>query len=120
MIICPPVKAWTSILGVRGERYFVSTNYGSIKEKYWINMVSIIDGRISFGLDLKELSDDSLWIPGWIDLDELSKITISRNKKTSHTSINKKFSNNACLHPSIDSGLLIPLLDDNIRPWFPP
>ena len=112
----PPNKAWTSICLYKGFRHFVAINYGGAQEKKWVNMVSVIDAGIRLRVDWYELRDSSKWITGWHQIPLGDK----NNINNSIDLLDKEETNffNTCLHPSDDSGLLIPTEKNNIRPWF--
>ncbi|AAP99825.1 MULTISPECIES: TIGR02450 family Trp-rich protein [Prochlorococcus] len=111
MIKWPPVKAWTSINPIQGERHFVAINYDVSNHNLWVNMVSVLDGKLYFRVTFEELNDNSMWLPGWKDL----KIKKDHKK----TNVNHDLNNEACLHPSIDSGIAITSKRLNLRDWFP-
>ena len=117
MIKWPPNKAWTSINLINGQRHFVVINYGIDQNKYFVNLVSVIDSNICFILNFNELRNKSLWIPGWQDFEK--DIT---NKEIDFNSPNyctKKYIK-GCLHPSDDSGLNINSESSKeFRTWFP-
>ncbi len=113
MINWPPIKAWTSKFNIKGQYHFVVINYAVIDNSYLVNMVSVLDGEVCFGLNLSELNDKTLWIPGWIDIpkgdDHLINASICNQSSFSI----------GCLHPSNDSGLSIGSSSKEYRPWFP-
>ena len=117
MIKWPPNRAWTSKYKINGEHHFIIINYGVKEKVYWVNLVSVIDANICFILNLDELSDNSIWIPGWQDFenDMTEKDLLSIDSSCSNMKSLKK----GCLHPSDDSGLSIGSDVKKIRPWFP-
>ncbi len=108
----PPNKSWTSIPIRLGYRHFVAINYGGKGLSRWVGLVSVIDGKIRLRVSWQELKDPSQWISGWrslpreesIDSSELQNIDTIENDLT-------------CLHPSRDSGLLIPREHYEERAW---
>ncbi|WP_320667999.1 TIGR02450 family Trp-rich protein [Prochlorococcus sp. MIT 1307] len=106
----PPNKSWTSIYSRNGYRHFVAINYGGKKKERWVALVSVLDGKSRFVVPWSEMQDNSKWISGWLSL-----------AKDEANSCSEEFGNielaKACLHPSKDSGLLIPSEKNLIRPW---
>jgi len=113
----PPIKAWTSKKKIKGQTHFVAINYGLRNEIYWVNMVAVVDGLVRIALTFDELRDRSLWIPGWQD----SELEKGKEQILENSLIGKRQHSyeNACLHPSNDSGLSIATSTDSARPWFP-
>jgi len=109
-MIWPPVKAWTSKVYINDQVHFVAINYGGELLDRWIVMMSVIDSAIVVKISWSHLVTLSNWEPGWDDRRqlELSKLTnnISDTKTIGY------------IHPSADSGLTIPISENNIRPWF--
>ena len=117
MIKWPPNKAWTSKYKIKDQYHFVIINYGIKGKVYWVNLVSVLDASICFILNLDELGDNSLWTPGWHDLEnDIAKEDwhLSDNRNSSHKILEK-----GCLHPSDDSGLSIGSDAKEFIPWFP-
>ena len=108
-MIWPPVKAWTSVDGIDRNVHFVAINYGGKLEKKWVIMMSVIDSKMVLKVHLSELLDSSQWVPGWEDVNNMSipKLVDGVTTKT-----------NDLTHPSIDSGLTVPITVGAIRPWF--
>ena len=112
----PPVKAWTYIHKITNTRYFVAINYGCSKGFKWVNLVSVISSDLCFRVNFDQLNDQTIWQPGWINLN------IELIKDQNENKILYDLSNcyaPACLHPSNDSGLLITDSNSKSRPWFP-
>ncbi len=116
MLNWPPIKAWTSVNLIKDSRYFVAINYGKYKERFWVNMVSVLDGNISFSIDFEELNNSKNWIPGWI---EFENENIKNVRNIESLKAVDGFLGNACLHPSDDSGFSLDSKVDINRPWFP-
>ena len=116
MINWPPSKAWTSKNKIRGQYHFVLINYGIKEKTYWVNLVSVIDSSICFVMNFDELSDTSLWSPGWLDLG--NNITKKDSNLSNNISSRQKILESGCLHPSDDSGLSIGSNAKEFRPWF--
>ena len=78
----PPVKAWTSLSLEEDNNFFIAINYGYLKRKKWVHMVSIISGKNSFYVDFKDLNDETLWMEGWQELpfNRLDKIEENKMK----------------------------------------
>tara|TARA_B100000700_G_scaffold287407_1_gene343062 strand:- start:166 stop:507 length:342 start_codon:yes stop_codon:yes gene_type:complete len=109
----PPKKSWTKITPVNGFRHFVAINYGIKGNNRWVSMISVLDGNTKMKVDWKELCDSQKWKSGWHQLSRES----SRSKNPDNTSYKKKDNDNTCLHPSSDSGLLIPTQSEDQREW---
>ncbi len=112
----PPNKAWTSTFKRGGYRHFVAINYGGKSKDRWVNLVSVIDGNVRIKVSWKEIRDTSQWISGWEQLSREESMSNDINLETfnQHNSIEDE----PCLHPSEDSGLVIPSDLVEIRPWF--
>ncbi len=109
----PPVKAWTSIFPIKGRRHFVAINYGIEEGVRWVNLVCVVDGSLRFRVFFEDLNDSNSWLPGWQDIDNQNKIkeiTCSKDKYSYDFE-------NACLHPSDDSGLSLSSRSNDYRPW---
>ena len=108
----PPNKSWTSLYLQQGFRHFVAINYGGISKERWVLLVSVLDGRSRLIVKWSELKDVTKWNSGWlsITMDEANPPLVAS------TSRQRDF-NQICLHPSKDSGLLIPSETISIRPW---
>ena len=112
-MIWPPLKAWTSKVNIYGHRHFVAINYGGKLQGRWVDLVSVIDGKILIKVNWSELQDKSRWNYGWDEnncLDFLDSSDKNYNQKTIEIS--------SCSYPSLDSGLTIPITNKKIRPWF--
>ncbi len=112
----PPNKAWTSQSSRNGFRHFVAINYGGTGTNRWINLVSVLDGNVRFRVSWSELQDKSIWLSGWKQLPREENIYPSHEEENLESDIFIK--DKTCLHPSLDSGLCIPLNKNKIRPWF--
>ena len=109
-MIWPPIKAWTSKVYIEGQIYFVAINYGGELLKRWVILMSVLDSNVVVKVPWSQLVDLSCWEPGWAEINNIEFSKLVNNKsdiKTTYTS-----------HPSIDSGLTIPISKDSIRPWF--
>ena len=108
----PPVKAWTSATLRKGFRHFVAINYGGTQNERWVLLVSVLDGDARLIVKWSEINDQDKWVSGWSSLsrDESNPISNASFSRDNHT-------DSICLHPSRDSGLLIPSETIEIRPW---
>ena len=109
-MIWPPIKAWTSKVYIEGQIYFVAINYGGELLKRWVILMSVLDSNVVVKVPWSQLVDLSSWEAGWAEINNIEFSKLVNNKsdiKTTYTS-----------HPSIDSGLTIPISKDTIRPWF--
>ena len=106
----PPVKAWTSLIPVDGQVYFVALNYGCELLNKWVLLMSVLDSNVVIKVSWSQLLDGSKWKSGW---DEINFVEPSKLVNTKSNIKTPKFS-----HPSIDSGLTIPISKNTIRPWF--
>ncbi len=112
----PPCKAWTSRDPINGFRHFVAINYGG-KEKFrWVHMVSVLNGEIRFNILWQEMLNSRKWTIGWLRVPKTDSIALP--SKRSNNKFLKNSSSRICLHPSLDSGLIIPLESTNYRGWF--
>ncbi len=111
----PPNKAWTSCNLRNGFRHFVAINYGGKGPDRWVGLVSVLDGNSRFRVLWDELKDSKMWTSGWLKLSR-EEANPNRDRNIANKSITNDISN-TCLHPSDDSGLLIPNCSDEIRPW---
>ena len=109
-MIWPPIKAWTSKSRIDGQVHFIAINYGGELLNKWVILMSVLDSKLVLKVSWSQLVDLSNWEPGW---DEITYIESSKlvNKKSNLEATD--FS-----HPSIDSGLTIPISRKTIRPWF--
>ena len=109
-MIWPPVKAWTSKLYLNGQVHFVAINYGGEFLNRWVVLMSVLDSSVVVKVAWSQLVDLSNWKAGW---DE-------RTHKESSKLVNYKsdIKTTDFSHPSIDSGLTIPISKNAIRPWF--
>ena len=116
MLEWPPVKAWTSLCPIEKSSYFVAINYGFLDDLYWVNMVSVLDGKVSFFIDFEALRDDGDWLPGWIDFD----VEIEKDSQELKSAVLVNgFLGKSCLHFSDDSGFSKSSNSEILRPWFP-
>ena len=109
-MIWPPLKAWTSKEYIKYQRHFVAINYGGKRLERWVLLMSVIDSSVVIKVSWAQLVDPSNWQCGWDENNQLysSKLVDSKCEiKTNNLS-----------HPSIDSGLTIPITKNLIRPWF--
>ena len=111
----PPPKAWTSTKAILGFRHFVAINYGGEEDQRWLNLVAVLDGKARLRVVWKELKDTTLWNAGW---QKLSRADVYQTKddfiSTEEKGFNHKY---ICLHPSLDSGLIIPSRCRTVRDW---
>ena len=109
-MIWPPVKAWTSKVDIERKHHFVAINYGGESHEKWIILMSVLDSKVVVKVSWSQLIDSSQWVPGWND-DE-------KNIAPSKSSNAAEVKTIDFIHPSIDSGLTIPITLDIVRPWF--
>ena len=111
----PPDKSFTRRKSLLGQHYFVAINYGGKGIARWVNLVSVLDGNVRLAVSWNELNDNNIWSSGWnqffTDKDNPYQVKQSKSDK------NIEGIKNICLHPSQDSGLLLPIRTDSIRPW---
>jgi len=111
----PPVKSWTSSLPIKGFRHFVAINYGGKGIDRWVILVAVLDGKASLRILWSEMNDGSKWSTGWLEVNRVnanSLVDKTRDDKTDTT-----IEDQTCLHPSEDSGLLVPTNIISPRPW---
>ena len=111
----PPSKAWTSAKRIMGFRHFVAINYGGEGKKRWVSLVSVLDGKSHFNVTWTQLNDPSKWTSGWLKLTREESLP---SQSQDEEKLEDFIFPNSCLHPSKDSGLLIPSEKDELRPWF--
>ena len=105
----PPVKAWTSKLSIEGQIHFVAINYGGKLLERWVILMSVIDSSLVVKVSWSQLVDPSNWECGWAET----------NYSSFSEPVNKyELITNNCTYPSLDSGLTLPIIKNNIRPWF--
>ncbi len=109
-MIWPPVKAWTKKISIDGQKHFIAINYGVKDNKRWVVLMSVLDSNLVVKVSWSELVDPSNWECGWSENNDYDSTILvankGKNKTTNYT------------HPSIDSGLTIPITENIIRPWF--
>ena len=109
-MIWPPVKAWTSKVYLNGHIHFVAINYGGELPRRWVLLMSVLDSTVVVKVPWSQLVDLSNWKAGWDEINFRESSELVNNK------IDVKTTN--LTHPSIDSGLTIPISGKTIRPWF--
>ncbi len=109
-MIWPPVKAWTSKVCIEGQVYFVAINYGGELQNRWVILMSVLDSNVVVKVSWFKLLDLSNWEAGW---EGRNNIEFSKTVNTKNDIKSTELS-----HPSIDSGLTIPISKEAIRPWF--
>tara|TARA_B100000965_G_scaffold353794_1_gene329906 strand:+ start:142 stop:480 length:339 start_codon:yes stop_codon:yes gene_type:complete len=109
-MIWPPVKAWTSKINLNGQLHFVAINYGGELLKRWVLLMSVLDSTVVVKVSWSQLVDLSKWEAGWDEINHRESSELVNNKSDIITT---NFS-----HPSVDSGLTIPISEKTIRPWF--
>ncbi len=112
----PPFKAWTSTKSIEGFRHFVAINYGTHDEIRYVNLVSVLDGKVRIRVPWDEMNDKTKWICGWLELSREASNTKS-DPRINREDL-KNIDPNLSLHPSADSGLLIPTESALLREWF--
>ena len=109
-MIWPPVKAWTSKEYINGQVHFVAINYGGEFLNRWVVMMSVIDSAVVLKVPWSKLCDFSYWEVGWNERNYIESSKLANNISNVVTT--------DLSHPSIDSGLTIPISENTIRPWF--
>ena len=109
-MIWPPTKAWTSMVCIEGQFYFVAINYGGELLKKWVVLMSVLDSSVVIKVSWSQLVDSPNWESGWNEINHVKSSRLVNNK--GHAKTTKFF------YPSIDSGLTIPITKNSIRPWF--
>ena len=109
-MIWPPLKAWTSKYPIEGQVHFVAINYGGEFLNRWVILMSILDSNLVIKVSWSKLVDLSNWEPGWDERSSMESSKLVNNKGN--------FENTEFSHPSIDSGLTMPISEHTIRPWF--
>ena len=109
-MIWPPTKAWTSKSRIDGKVHFVAINYGGELLNRWVILMSVLDSNFVIKVSWSQLVDSSNWESGWDEIEHLESYQLVNNKCYVKTT---EFS-----HPSVDSGLTIPISKNTIRPWF--
>ena len=109
-MIWPPLKAWTSKIYIEGQIYFVAINYGGKLLERWVILMSVLDSSVVVRVSWSQLINSSDWVCGW---DETNYSSFSKMVNNKYEAIT-----NNCPHPSVDSGLTMPITKNIIRPWF--
>tara|TARA_B100000700_G_scaffold241948_1_gene269418 strand:+ start:1142 stop:1471 length:330 start_codon:yes stop_codon:yes gene_type:complete len=109
-MIWPPVKAWTSNFDIEGQVHFVAINYGGKLLDRWVILMSVLDSSVVVKVSWLQLVDSSNWQCGW-DPNHYANSSKSVNVKC-------EIRITDCSHPSLDSGLTVPITKNIIRPWF--
>ena len=111
----PPNKAWTSSSLREGFRHFVAINYGGKGKGRWVLLVAVLDGKSRLSIPWVEMNDSSQWQSGWLSLsrDEANPNSVGLIAGK----VNDNGETEECLHPSKDSGLLIPFEQSFTRSW---
>ena len=109
-MVWPPPKAWTSKCSIEGQFHFVAINYGGELLERWIILMSVLDSNVMVKVSCLQLDDSRKWVCGWDEDNYSDSSKLITNKPT--MKIDKY------VHPSFDSGLTIPITDNDIRPWF--
>ena len=112
----PPNKAWTSSSPKKGFCHFVAINYGGKGFDRWVNLVSVLDGNVRVRVLWEEMQDTSKWLIGWRQ--QIREDHHSLEPESNNPLSNQEINDSCCLHPSIDSGLALPIKVSKIRPWF--
>ena len=106
----PPSKAWTSKVCINGQFHFVAINYGGESLKRWVILMSVLDSSVLVKVSWSQLVDLSNWEAGWTDIRRKKFLKLVNSKVDERTT--------TLSHPSIDSGLTVPITKNSIRPWF--
>tara|TARA_B100001029_G_C14621434_1_gene214317 strand:+ start:158 stop:496 length:339 start_codon:yes stop_codon:yes gene_type:complete len=109
-MIWPPIKAWTSKVGIDGQVHFVAINYGGEMLDRWVILMSVLDSDVVVEVTWSQLLDSANWNIGWEENIYYKPSELVKNKYENRN-INS-------IQPSTDSGLTIPITKNNIRPWF--
>ena len=109
-MIWPPVKAWTSKVYIKGQVHFVAINYGGESLKRLVILMSVLDSSVVIKVSWSQLVHSSNWESGWA---EINHVKFSKLVNNNYEVRSTEFS-----HPSIDSGLTIPISKNSIRLWF--
>ena len=109
-MIWPPIKAWTSNKYIKGQRHFVAINYGGKVPERWVVLISVLDSDLVIRIPWSQLVETSNWECGWDENYYLDSSEFLNSK------CEERITNFS--HPSVDSGLTIPITKNFIRPWF--
>ncbi len=107
----PPIKSWTRVNAKNGHFHFVAINYGGIQNERWVNMVSVLNGEVRLKVFFSELKDQKKWLRGWDNDHHLN------TSEFIDSDLEEDLNVFTCLHPSMDSGFLMPLNDLKKRSW---
>ena len=58
---------WTSTKSINGVKHFVVINKYKINSEDYLEIVSVLDDRISFKISKKDFEESGNWISGWKD-----------------------------------------------------
>ena len=108
-MIWPPVKAWSCKRSIENQVHFVAINYGGQLKDRWVILMSVLDSSVVVKISWSRLANPSDWECGW-DGNNYSESSELVNSKY-------KIENTSFTHPSIDSGLTIPITKSIIRSW---
>tara|TARA_B100000700_G_scaffold239966_1_gene266763 strand:- start:67 stop:420 length:354 start_codon:yes stop_codon:yes gene_type:complete len=111
----PPILSWTRTTPLDGFNHFVAINYGGVGKGRWLNLVSVLDGKVTTHVCWDEINDNFTWLSGWSKSNDMKIIDHSK-KKNARSKGDRKVTS-TCLHPSMDSGFQIPTKTTSIRPW---
>ena len=106
----PPVKAWTSSIYIDNQLHFVAINYGGKSLERWVILMSVLDSCVVIKIPWSNLVNSSNWECGWNEIDSSNSSKLVNSKCAIRTT--------NCKHPSVDSGLTIPITENIVRPWF--
>ena len=106
----PPVKAWTSSIYIDNQLHFVAINYGGKSLERWVILMSVLDSSVVIKTSWSDLVNSSNWACGWNEIDSSNSSRLVNIKYEIRTT--------NCKHPSVDSGLTIPITEKFVRPWF--
>ena len=111
----PPNKAWTSSFLREGYRHFVAINYGGKGLNRWVGLVSVLDANSRFKVPWEEMKNSTLWVSGWL---QLPREQMLEPDEKFYCTRAESLDQECCLHPSVDSGLMIPSNESTSRSWL--
>ena len=111
----PPNKAWTSVIKRKGFRHFEVKHFGGRGEARWVELFPVLKKDRCFRVLWSELKIHTEWTSGWLQLEREESIPSNEDLIVNKQNNNH---NQTCLHPSSDSGIIIPSEISNPRPWF--